>query len=151
VSAASFLGVAASVYASGIDGAWQAVGFAAGFVPVVLFVAAPVRRFGDRSLSDFLGRRFKSERVRISAVVVVEMVILIYLVPQAVGGGIAWDLLVHSSLPGLDGYESGIVVSTLVIRRFGDGWGNARDHLDTGASVRIATFNPGVGGSDACG
>ncbi|MGH3665204.1 MAG: sodium:solute symporter family transporter, partial [Egibacteraceae bacterium] len=38
-SAASFLGVAAAVYASGLDGVWYATGFAAGFVPVLLFVA----------------------------------------------------------------------------------------------------------------
>ena len=115
VSAASFLGVAAAVYASGLDGASTAVGFAAGFVPVGLFVAAPLRRFGERSLSDFLGRRYRSEAVRLLAVLIVELVILIYLIPQAVGGGLAWDLLVDSELPGLDGYETGIVVSTLVI------------------------------------
>lgn len=115
VSAASFLGVAASVYASGLDGTWTAVGFAAGFVPVALFIAAPLRRFGERSLSDFLGRRFRSEPVRLLAVLTVELVILMYLIPQAVAGGLAWDLLVESELPGLDGYETGIVVSTLVI------------------------------------
>ena len=32
-SAASFLGVAAAVYVSGLDGVWYAAGFAAGFVP----------------------------------------------------------------------------------------------------------------------
>ena len=32
LSAASFLGVAAAVYVSGLDGAWYAVGFAAGLL-----------------------------------------------------------------------------------------------------------------------
>src|SRR5699024_1054588 len=71
-SAASFLGVAAAVYVSGLDGVWYATGFAAGFVPVVLFVAAPLRRFGEFSIPDFLARRLESERVRLTAVVVVQ-------------------------------------------------------------------------------
>ncbi len=112
VSAASFLGVAAAVYAAGFDGAWYAAGFAAGFVPVLLFVATPLRRFGERSIPDFLARRFDSEGVRLLSVVVVELIILAYLVPQAVASGIAWDLLSNTSLPGLSTYATGIVLST---------------------------------------
>ncbi len=114
VSAASFLGVAAAVYAAGFDGAWYAAGFAAGFVPVLLFVATPLRRFGERSLPDFLGRRFDSDRVRLLAVIVVELIILVYLVPQAVASGIAWELLDGVALPGLSTYATGIVLSTSV-------------------------------------
>ncbi|MCK0117345.1 cation acetate symporter [Isoptericola sp. S6320L] len=114
-SAASFLGVAAAVYATGLDGAWYAVGFAAGFVPVLLFVAAPLRRFGEFSIPDFLGRRLGSEKVRLVAVGVVQLVILSYLVPQAVGSGITWELLVGSGLLGLSPYATGILVSTAVV------------------------------------
>ncbi len=114
-SAASFLGVAAAVYATGLDGAWYAVGFAAGFVPVLLFVAAPLRRFGEFSIPDFLGRRLGSEKVRLVAVGVVQLVILSYLVPQAVGSGITWELLVGSGILGLSPYATGILVSTAVV------------------------------------
>ncbi|GGM25859.1 cation acetate symporter [Promicromonospora citrea] len=114
-SAASFLGVAAAVYVSGLDGVWYAVGFAAGFVPVLLFVAAPLRRFGEFSIPDFLGRRLASERVRLVAVGVVQIVILSYLIPQAVGSGITWQLLVGRGLPGLSAYETGVVLSTAVV------------------------------------
>ncbi len=114
VSAASFLGVAAAVYVAGLDGAWYATGFAAGFVPVLIFVAAPLRRFGERSLPDFLGRRFRSEPVRLVAVVIAQLVILAYLVPQAVGGGLTWELFTDLSLPGLTPYSTGIVSSTLL-------------------------------------
>ena len=115
LSAASFLGVAGAVYASGLDGVWYATGFAAGFVPVLLFIAAPLRRFGEFSIPDFLGRRFSSERVRLVTVAVVELVILSYLVPQAVGSGLTWELLVGRGLAGLSPYATGIVVSTLMI------------------------------------
>ncbi|WP_402464454.1 sodium/solute symporter [Isoptericola aurantiacus] len=114
-SAASFLGVAAAVYATGLDGAWYAVGFAAGFVPVLLFVAAPLRRFGEFSIPDFLGRRLGSETVRLVAVGVVQLVILSYLLPQTVGSGITWELLVGSGIAGLDPYATGIVVSTAAV------------------------------------
>lgn len=114
VSAASFLGVAAAVYAAGLDGAWFATGFAAGFVPVLLFVATPLRRFGDRSIPDFLAQRFESERVRLMSVSVVQLIILAYLVPQAVAGGLAWELFTDVALPGLSPYTTGIVASTLL-------------------------------------
>lgn len=115
LSAASFLGVAAAVYVSGLDGAWYAVGFAAGFVPVMLLVAAPLRRFGEFSLADFLGRRLRSDPVRLSAVGVVQVVILFYLIPQSVGGGITWELLVGHGVLGLSPYVTGVLLSTAVI------------------------------------
>ncbi|MFO7961597.1 MAG: cation acetate symporter [Nitriliruptoraceae bacterium] len=115
LSAASFLGVAAAVYASGVDGVWYATGFAAGFVPVLLFVAAPLRRLGSVSLPDFLAVRFGSDQVRFAAVVAVELVILSYLVPQAVGSGLTWELLVGEGIAGLSPYATGIVVSTVSV------------------------------------
>lgn len=114
-SAASFLGVAAAVYVSGLDGVWYATGFAAGFVPVLLFVAAPLRRFGEFSIPDFLGRRLDSDRVRVISVTVVQLIILSYLVPQAVGSGITWELLVGGGIAGLTPYATGVVVSTVAI------------------------------------
>lgn len=114
-SAASFLGVAAAVYASGVDGMWYAAGFAAGFVPVALFLAAPLRRYGEFSLPDFLGRRFDSDGVRLATVGVVQLIILSYLVPQAVASGITWDLLIGRGLVGLSPYATGVLLSTAVI------------------------------------
>jgi cation/acetate symporter len=114
-SAASFLGVAAAVYVSGLDGVWYATGFAAGFVPVLLFVAAPLRRFGEFSIPDFLARRLASERVRLVAVGVVQLIILSYLVPQAVGSGITWQLLVGQGIGGLSPYATGVLISTAAI------------------------------------
>lgn len=114
VSAASFLGVGAAVYSAGLDGAWYATGFAAGFVPVLLFVAAPLRRFGERTIPDFLARRFESEPVRIVSAISTQLVILGYLVPQSVGGGLAWELYTDLTFPGLTPYTTGIVASSVV-------------------------------------
>ncbi len=130
LSAASFLGVAAAVYASGLDGVWYATGFAAGFVPVLLFVAAPLRRLGAVSLPDFLATRFADEgprgrrggvrdastdTLRLVAVIAVELVILSYLVPQSVGSGLTWELLVGTGLLGLSPYATGVVISAISV------------------------------------
>lgn len=115
LSAASFLGVAAAVYASGLDGLWYAAGFAAGFVPVALFTAAPLRRFGQHSLPDFLANRFGSEQVRAVAVGVVQLVILAYLIPQAVASGLTWSMLVDRGIFGLSPYATGVLVVSSIV------------------------------------
>lgn len=114
-SAASFLGVAGAVYAIGLDGIWFATGFAAGFVLVGLFLAAPLRRAGQFSIPDFLAHRFSSQTVRVTAVGVVFVVVILYLIPQMAGAGIAWQVLVGKGVAGLSPYATGILLATLAI------------------------------------
>lgn len=133
ISAASFLGVAAAVYASGLDGTWYAAGFAAGFVPLVLFIAAPLRRFGGFTVPDFLGQRMQSSAVRIVASIVVMTVIVAYVLPQVVGSGLTWELLTSVTLPGLDPYGTGVVATTAVIAS-----------LVVGGGMRGATWSQAV-------
>lgn len=114
-SAASFLGVAGAVYASGLDGVWFATGFAAGFLIVLLFLAAPLRRAGQFSIPDFLANRFSSQGVRLTAVGIVQVIVLIYLVPQMAGAGLTWEVLMGRGLAGLSPYATGILLTTLAI------------------------------------
>lgn len=114
-SAASFLGVAGAVYASGMDGLWFGIGFAAGFVPVLLFLASPLRRFGEYTLPDFLAARFRSDAARLAGVAMVQVIALFYLAPQMVGAGTVWELLVGRGLPGLSPYATGVTVTALVM------------------------------------
>ena len=44
----------------GVPALWQAVGFAAGYLALLLFVAAPLRRFGSYTLPDFAEGRLAS-------------------------------------------------------------------------------------------
>jgi cation/acetate symporter len=111
-SAASFLGVAGAIYASGLDGAWFGAGFGAGFVPVVLFFAAPLRRFGQYTLPDFLAARFRSGAVRLTAVALVQIICLMYLAPQMLAVGQIWEFLVGKGLLGLSPYATGVVITT---------------------------------------
>ena len=115
LSAASFLGVAGAVYASGLDGVWYAAGFAGGFMVVVLFIASPLRRFGEYTVADFAFGRFGSNRIRLITVVAVLLTSLFYMAPQMFGAGTTWQVLVGKGFLGMDGYTTGVVVVALII------------------------------------
>ena len=115
LSAASFLGVAAAVYASGLDGVWYAAGFAGGFMVVVLFIASPLRRFGEYTVADFSFGRFGTSRMRLLTVLSVLLVSLFYMAPQMFGAGTTWQVLVGTGLFGMDAYTTGVVVVALIM------------------------------------
>ena len=115
LSAASFLGVAGAVYASGLDGVWYAAGFAGGFMVVVLFIASALRRFGEYTVADFAFGRFGSNRIRLITVVAVLITSLFYMAPQMFGAGTTWQVLVGKGILGMDPYTSGVVVVAGII------------------------------------
>jgi cation/acetate symporter len=88
LSAASFLGVAGLVLKHGVDVLWYPVGFAAGYLALLLFVAAPLRRSGAFTLPDFCEVRLRSRRLRKLASVFVIFIGWLYLVPQLQGAGL---------------------------------------------------------------
>lgn len=115
LSAASFLGVAAAVYASGLDGVWYAAGFAGGFMVVVLFIASPLRRFGEYTVADFAFGRFGTDRIRLLTVLAVLLTSLFYMAPQMFGAGTTWQVLVGAGLLGMDPYTTGVVVVAAIM------------------------------------
>ena len=60
LSAASFLGVAGLIAKYGADALWYPVGFTAGYLGLLLFVAAPLRRSGAYTVPDFAEFRLGS-------------------------------------------------------------------------------------------
>jgi Na+(H+)/acetate symporter ActP len=88
LSAASFLGVAGLVLKYGVDVLWYPVGFAAGYLALLLFVAAPLRRSGAFTLPDFCELRLRSRRLRKLATAFVVVIGWLYLVPQMQGAGL---------------------------------------------------------------
>ena len=88
LSAASFLGVAGLELKLGVSALWQAVGFTAGYLALLLFVAAPLRRFGSYTIPDFVEARLRSRRLRSLASAIVLLIGVFYLVPQLKGAGI---------------------------------------------------------------
>ncbi|ADU50558.1 Na+/solute symporter [Thermaerobacter marianensis DSM 12885] len=117
-SAASFLGVAAAVYAVGYDGLLYGLGFGAGFLPVLLFVAAPLRRSGAFTLPSFCGLRFASRAARLTAVALVLVIVTLYLVPQMIAAGSTWTMLVGYGLPGITPYATGVTAAAVIMTAY---------------------------------
>ena len=88
LSAASFLGIAGLQMKLGSGALWLPLGFTAGYLALLLFVAAPLRRFGSYTISDFAEARLGSPRIRVLAAVVVLLIAGFYLVPQLKGAGL---------------------------------------------------------------
>ena len=109
LSVASFLGFAGIVLSHGVDGLWYPVGFAAGFLVLLLFVAAPLRRSGAYTVPDFAETRLDSTALRALTTVVVVIIGWLYLIPQLQASGLV--LMVLTGLPGW----VGVVVVGLVV------------------------------------
>jgi cation/acetate symporter len=88
LSAASFLGIAGLGMKLGASVLWLPLGFAAGYLALLLFVAAPLRRFGSYTIPDFAEARLSSPQVRLVAAAVVLTIGGFYLVPQLKGAGL---------------------------------------------------------------
>ncbi|MGB6163947.1 MAG: cation acetate symporter [Pseudonocardiaceae bacterium] len=88
LSAASFLGVAGLVLKRGVDALWYPVGFTAGYLAMLLFVAAPLRRSGAYTLPDFAELRLGSVRLRRICSLFAIIISWLYLVPQLEGAGL---------------------------------------------------------------
>ncbi|MQA63933.1 MAG: cation acetate symporter [Actinophytocola sp.] len=82
LSAASFLGIAGLVLKDGVGALWYPVGFAAGYIAMLVLVAAPMRRSGALTVPDFAEARLASPALRKLAAVVVLVIGGLYLVPQ---------------------------------------------------------------------
>jgi Na+(H+)/acetate symporter ActP len=88
LSAASFLGIAGLVMLEGLGALWYAVGYAAGYLVLLVAVAAPLRRFGAYTIPDFAEGRLESPVLRRAATGIVLIICGFYLLPQLKGAGL---------------------------------------------------------------
>ncbi|APU12184.1 MULTISPECIES: cation acetate symporter [Actinoalloteichus] len=88
LSAASFLGIAGLVLKDGVDALWYPIGFAGGYLLLLMFVAAPLRRSGAYTLPDFAEARLGSTGLRRLATLTVVVICWLYVVPQFQGAGL---------------------------------------------------------------
>jgi cation/acetate symporter len=88
LSAASFLGIAGLAMLEGLGALWYAVGYAAGYLVLLVAVAAPLRRFGAYTIPDFAEGRLDSAQLRRAATGIVLVVCGFYLLPQLKGAGL---------------------------------------------------------------
>ncbi|MGI8646422.1 MAG: cation acetate symporter [Nocardioides sp.] len=88
LSAASFLGVAGLLLVFGADMLWYPVGWTAGYLVLLVLVAAPLRRSGAYTLPDFAEARLGSRRVRAVCSLLVVLIGWLYLLPQFQGASV---------------------------------------------------------------
>ena len=110
LSAASFLGVAGLVLAFGTDMLWYPVGWTAGYLLLLVLVAAPLRRSGAYTLPDFAEARLESRSVRGVSSLLVVGVGWLYLMPQFQGAGLSLR-----TVAGTPPWLGGLLVGTVVL------------------------------------
>ncbi|MDQ0778893.1 Na+(H+)/acetate symporter ActP [Streptomyces aurantiacus] len=110
LSAASFLGIAGLVLVQGPDMLWYPVGYTVGYLVLLIFVAAPLRRSGAYTLPDFAEARLASQGMRRLAGAFVVGVGWLYLLPQLQGAGLTLNVLTGASKS-----LGGVIVAVVVV------------------------------------
>jgi cation/acetate symporter len=95
MSAASFIGLAGSLYLLGFDGLAFVLGWTGGFCLVALFVAPYLRRFGQFTIPDFLGARYGGNAARAIGMAAVIACSFLYVVAQIYGVGLITTYLTN--------------------------------------------------------
>ncbi|MCX2731214.1 cation acetate symporter [Saccharopolyspora sp. NFXS83] len=93
LSAASFLGVAGLILKDGSSALWYPIGFASGYLAVMLFIAAPLRRSGAYTVPDFAVVRLDLPWLRWLTTVFVVLIGWLYLVPQFQAAGLTFAVI----------------------------------------------------------
>ncbi|MFO1068607.1 MAG: sodium:solute symporter family protein [Geminicoccaceae bacterium] len=94
MSAASFIGMAGSLYAQGFDGLAFILGWTGGYVLVAVLIAPYLRKFGAYTVPDFLAARYGGNLARIVGVVILIACSFIYLMGQLTGTGLVMQRLI---------------------------------------------------------
>ena len=88
MSAASFIGLAGTLYFSGFEGLAFVTGWTGGFVLVALLLAPYLRKFGQYTIPDFLGARYQGNVARLVGLGAAVLASFVYLVAQIYGVGL---------------------------------------------------------------
>ncbi len=102
MSAASFLGLAGTLYLTGYSGLAFIMGWTGGYCLVALVLAPYLRKFGQFTIPDFLGERYGGHLPRFMGLLAAILCSFTYLVAQIYGVG-----LITSYLTGI-AFELGI-------------------------------------------
>jgi cation/acetate symporter len=97
MSAASFIGMAGTLYLTGYDGLAFVMGWTGGYCLVALFLAPYLRKFGQFTIPDFLGERYGGNLPRLLGVIAAIVCSFTYVIAQIYGVG-----LITSRFTGLE-------------------------------------------------
>ena len=87
MSAASFLGISAAVFANGYDGLIYSIGFLVGWPIIMFLMAEKLRNLGRFTFADVAAYRFAQAPIRAFASCGTLVVVAFYLIAQMVGAG----------------------------------------------------------------
>lgn len=104
MSAASFIGLAGTLYYAGFEGLAFVTGWTGGYVLVALLLAPFLRKFGQFTIPDFLGARYEGHFARVVGVFAGVLASFVYVVAQIYGVG-----LITSRFIGIE-FEIGVFV-----------------------------------------
>ncbi len=104
MSAASFIGMAGTLYLQGYSGLAFIMGWTGGYVLVALFLAPYLRKFGQFTIPDFLGARYGGHAARFIGVFIAILCSFTYVIAQIYGVGV-----ITARLTGL-AFEIGVFV-----------------------------------------
>lgn len=88
MSAASFIGMAGTLFLLGYDGLAFVLGWTGGYVLVAVLIAPFLRKFGAYTVPDFLSARYGGNTARLMGVVVLISCSFTYVVAQIFGTGL---------------------------------------------------------------
>ena len=132
MSAASFVGMAGSLFLQGYDGLAWVLGWTGGFVLVSILVGPYLRKFGAYTVPDFMAFRFGGTFARFIAVVVLVCCSFTYVTAQIYGTGIIASRFLGMKLRGGGVRRPGRHPALRHARR------NAGRHLDADRPVHRA-------------
>ncbi|WP_367847690.1 cation acetate symporter [Rhodoferax sp. WC2427] len=110
MSAASFLGITATVMAFGYDGLIYSIGFLVGWPVITFLMAERLRNLGKFTFADVAAYRFQQTPIRMFAASGTLVVVAFYLIAQMVGAGALIKLLF-----GLDYWLAVVIVGGLMM------------------------------------
>lgn len=102
MSAASFIGLAGTLYLQGFNGLAFVMGWTGGYCLVAFFLAPYLRKYGQFTIPDFLGERYGGHAPRVLGIAAAIVCSFIYVVAQIYGVG-----LITSRLTGV-AFELGV-------------------------------------------
>src|SRR5262245_21724515 len=94
MSAASFIGMAGTLYLTGYFGLAFVMGWTGGYCLVALFLAPYLRKFGQFTIPDFLGARYGGHIPRLVGILAAILCSFTYVVAQIYGVGLITTRLV---------------------------------------------------------
>jgi cation/acetate symporter len=109
MSAASFIGMAGTLYLTGYGGLAFIMGWTGGYCLVALFLAPYLRKFGQFTIPDFLGARYDGNLPRLIGILAAILCSFTYVVAQIYGvglittrlTGVAFELGIFLGLAGI--------------------------------------------------